>query len=306
MSISASTSAAEARNPPVLQNDFFTTLPTELKILVASCLSKPDLKSLSLASKIHTPIALRALNELEKNTAIRELRALSQLNPERLPVTRSLLGMYKSIVCRLRDENLLAMEQEQELTLHHHLQTLSTDQVASRFLMLNQTIARQIGENATFFDNIEIEYFNAKKAYVIDALKHLVAAATQPQLARELAVRISAEALQFDITQELLATGPISQEARGNLAVACSVITNNANFFQNVIRIQEISREDRGWVLRMVAMRPGTVALIRTVLESGPITESDIQSSLTNAENHENRANARMLQYYLENRRFNT
>lgn len=305
-SASAATSSPAASTPHDTTISSYLALPTEIKRLIASHLSKPDLKSLSLVSKIHVPIALKALNELEKTTAMSQIRELSQLNPERLPVTPTLLGMYKSIIYKLRDENLLNME-AQELTLQQQqLEALLTDQAASRFLTLSQTTAQDINANTTFFDNIEINYFNAKKPFVLDALMHIIAAARDPESARAFAARIAVDAFKFDIAQALLASGPISQDDRGTLAVVCSLRTTDANFFQNVIRIHEISQGDRGWALRMATMRPGTLAVVRALLESGPITEYDMQSALTNAHNYGHRANATILQYYLDNGRFVT
>jgi hypothetical protein len=303
---SAATFSLATSKPTEVKISPYSALPIEIKQLIASHLSNPDLKALSRVSEIHIPIALKALNELEKTTALRQLRELSNLNPEKLPVSQSLLGVYNAIVCELREENLLNMDQPQELELKTYLETLSTHHVASGFLTLNQTISKQINANTTCFDNIEIDYLNAKKTYVIDALTHIIAAAIIPESAREIAAKIAVQAFQFDIAQALLESGPISQDGRGILAIACSVKTTDANFFQNVIRISEISREDRGWALRMATMRTGGFPVVHALLKRGPITRYDMQSSLTNAKNYGQAASATILQYYLDNNRFVT
>ena len=251
--------------------DQLLSLPKEIWLHAASFLNKSEIKNLALASKAHLPLAKKALNDLEKTTALHELREINTLNTKQPAWLVSCVILCKQILDKLHKDHLIDMEPARKATLLQNFSALSTHEAANRLRKLNQTLADQIDTGQVYIDTIEISYAEAKTALVIEALLESVSVATNPEHARSAALKIAINANRFKIAKELVANGSITLAVR-NEAVLLAAKNGHLEIVKALLADGGISEVYRGWAVKNAAEN-GHLAVVQTLLANGEISE---------------------------------
>ena len=276
--------------------DQLLSLPKEIWLHAASFLNKSEIKNLALASKAHLPLAKKALNDLEKTTALHELIEINTLDPQQPESLVSCLSIYQQILHKLHEDHLLNMNPSRAATLIQHLSALTTREATKRLRELHQTLAHQIDTGQVYIDMIEISYADIKAVLLIEALLEIVSVATNPQQARSLALKIAINANCLKIAKALITIGNITLGIRSG-AVECAAKNGHLEIVQAVLASGEISEYHRGCAVQHAA-EDGHLEIVQALLAHGVISKDDRSRAVKNAaeKNH-----VKIVQFLLAN-----
>jgi ankyrin repeat protein len=235
-------------------------LPEEIWKIVAEHLQGIDLKNLSKVSHVCQQAALREKNIQEMNTAIKELQALSNLNPATPNGSKSALDVYQHILLGAGNLDLRrefyhdAMIDPAKLPdLQQKLHELSTKKAAAVFESLKHACFQNIQDKKASVRSIEEQYNRSKCALVVEALEIKIASAVDEETARGAAVVVAAQKGHLKMVQALLANKDLLELCRGD---AVEVAARNGHL--EIVRLlleneAQISEEDRGLAVRFAA-----------------------------------------------------
>jgi hypothetical protein len=167
--------------------------------------------------------ALRVKNEQENQKAKKSLKALQNLDPEKLDRVTTVIDLYQEILFELEnnpewypdDDVAEGLVERAQLELQQKLTALSTHQAAKAFLELNQACFKEIENNTTDCKKIEEKYLSKTVEFVKQALNHVISSRWDPEDVRAVIVHKAAWYGNLELVQTFLSTGNISTHHRG-------------------------------------------------------------------------------------------
>gem|GEM_PF-4072534 len=257
---------------------------------------------LSSVDPVCKKVALRKKNIREMKTAMQELQALENLNPDR-PENKSTAVNYYKYFLREISGTYVSIDPAKVGELQQQLTALKTDEAIKQ---LQSKFYEDIKDDKVSFDSISESYDLLKIEFVVQALEHFIASGLDPIKTRSWTVQIAAQFGHLEIVQLLLANGRISEEHRGlalhyaaasgRLDIVQALLANGAQISEQhrSLAVQsaaasdhlkivkfflangaQISEAHRGLAVLWSSAMNGRLEVVEALLENGEISLDD-------------------------------
>ncbi len=262
----------------------FASLPLELWEIVASYLTKEDLKNLSCVSLKCKSGALSAQIIQKNHQGLKDFEALAHVKPQRPQNIVSLFDVFQDFLADIHDMEILAINPNLAIDLSvlpqlkQTLKALHVNQVIKKYVSLTQKSYQEIDQSATKFEDIELKYHQLESSFILQAFNATISSTILPEETRGFAAKKAAEHGYRMMAMHLLESGNISIIYK-SWSIKLAADMGHPKIIEFFLKRGSVSYSERSVALQKAAKK-GHFDIVKILLEYGEISQNDRNSAI--------------------------